>query len=651
MNLRKLFFTYLLCFGTLFCFAKQETYLQHRIEKGETVFQIARKYQVTPAAIYKLNPEAVNGIQENTILLIPKKGSNVVAKSHKVQDKETLFSISKMYNVSVSDIEKWNKEALKNGLKVGQEITISKPGESPKKADLSIKPTPSTPSKPVENKTPKKVDVVPVEAAPKSTVYSYTHLVLPKETKFGIATQYDISVETLEQLNPKIKSGLKEGENLVIKTATPQNQPVLINGFYEVQAKETLFSLCNKFNISEEELYFLNPEIGSGLKEGMLLKIPEKKAKKKYQSNQTKISNLIETVDKSSSKELVLLLPLNIAKIENDSLKSKQNHLKSNKFLNLTLDFYAGALMAIDSARVLGLPVKVKIYDVESTKLSTNVSSIIDKNDFSKVDAVIGPFQSTHVDLTAQILAKNNIPVISPLSKERGLETPNLYYAIPSEETLKQRLFNYFEEKNGNVLAIISPKKIASKEYITNNYPETKWATFTDKGAVDFANLKSQLVKGKPNFVILDIEKSGTILSITNTLKNYQKEFDIQLVVFEVFDALNFEEIPIKNLASLKMLYPSANKVITTPEELVFAKKFKKENNMYPNAAAIKGFDITFDTLLRICQQEGFSASAAKHKTEYIENSFDYSNSNDLIQNNGCFLLYYDTDLTIKKIK
>ncbi len=45
------------------------------------------------------------------------------------------------------------------------------------------------------------------------------------------------------------------------------------------------------------------------------------------------------------------------------------------------------------------------------------------------------------------------------------------------------------------------------------------------------ASLKSQMVKGKPNFVILETEKAGTILNITNILKGLQKDFDIQLVV------------------------------------------------------------------------------------------------------------------------
>jgi hypothetical protein len=239
--------------------------------------------------------------------------------------------------------------------------------------------------------------------------------------------------------------------------------------------------------------------------------------------------------------------------------------------------------------------------------------------------------------------------VISPLSKERGLPLSNLYYTVPSEDFLRASMFDYFKSKNGNVVAIISAKKTTSKDFITANHPDVKHAAFNDKGALDVALLKTQLVKGQKNFVLMEIEKASTILNITNILKGLQKEYDIQLAVFELYDALNFEEIPMKNLTDLKLLFPSTTKVAETPEEKIFEKQFKKINNIYPNAAAKKGFDVTFDAMLRICQPEGFVKSAATTKTEYIENAFDYSSNNGMITNNATYLLYYDSDLTIKQ--
>ena len=56
-----------------------------------------------------------------------------------------------------------------------------------------------------------------------------------------------------------------------------------------------------------------------------------------------------------------------------------------------------------------------------------------------------------------------------------------------------------------------------------------------------------------------------------------------------------------------------------------------------------------FDAMLRICQPEGFVKSAATTKTEYIETRLIYSSNNGMITNNATYLLYYDSDLTIKR--
>ena len=625
-------------FFSTWAFAQKNNFIEHKVLNKETVFSIAKKYQVTPFDIYRLNPDSKNGVQENTILLIPKAGSNTSGITHKVAPKETLFGIAKKYKVSVSDLENWNKETLKEGLKIDQDIYVSKPSTIKISASSTDKPQ----IKPFEVVKEEKV---------KTTSATFSHAVLAQETKYGIATKYGLSVEELEKLNPQIVSGLKVGEVLTIKT-TQENKTVIVNKEkYEVQSKETLYSLSKKLNISQEDLIASNPELKEGLREGMILEIPGRKFTKDSLYIAKQKVNLFQTIDKTTQKELVLLLPFNLDKIGSDPSKSQAEYLKTNKFLNLTLDFYAGALMAIDSAKVLGLPVNVKIYDIESTKTTSNIASVIANNDFSRVNAVIGPFQSSHVENTAQLLSKYNTPVISPLSKEKGLALPNLYYAIPSENRLKANLFNYCSEKNGNVVAIVSSKKTSSTTFLTDNYPEVKHAVFNEKGTLDVTTLKSQLVKGKTNFVILETEKAATILNITNILKGLQKEYEIQLVVYELYGALDFEEIPMKNLVDLKMMYPSAAKVIASTEELIFAKEYKKVNNVAPNAAAVKGFDTTFDTILRICQEDGFAESAAKFKTEHVENSFDYTNENGSNNNNGCYLLFFYNYLTIKKVQ
>jgi hypothetical protein len=55
----------------------------------------------------------------------------------------------------------------------------------------------------------------------------------------------------------------------------------------------------------------------------------------------------------NQSKKLALLLPFNLNKMQNDTVNSITDRLRKDKFLNMTLDFYSGAVMAIDSPIII----------------------------------------------------------------------------------------------------------------------------------------------------------------------------------------------------------------------------------------------------------------------------------------------------------
>lgn len=623
--------------------AKQDSFIKHNVEKGETIYSIARKYQTTPFDIYRLNPDAKNGIVENTILLIPKKGTQLVKQEvktivHEVRAKETLYSIAKEYEVTVAQLQEWNAELLKDGLKKGQEIIVGKEALPLNESFVEIKNV-------------------------KNTTETFSHKVLPQETIYGIATKYNISMDDLVAQNPEVKDGLREGMILTLKKESKKITTAINDtNVYTVNAGETLYSLSKKINVSQDELIKLNPDLADGLREGMILKLPATVKTQVDVTNAVKkdtpvvfkakeVINLIDSVNSNQQKNLVLLLPFNIDRVQSDSDSATKQYIKNDGFLNLTLDFYSGALMAIDSAKVLGLPVNIKILNVESDRNSSNIAKIIEENDFSKVDAVIGPFQNTHVETTAQLLSKFNVPVISPLSKEVGMKLPNLYNAVPSEQYMMDKLFNYFKEKQGNVIAVVSPKKKSTKDYFLDNYPNVKYPQFTENGSFDLNSLKALLLKGKKNFVIIESQTTNQILNTTNFLIKMKEEFDIQLVVLKLYDTLEVVDIPITNLTGLNMLFPSNKKEGETDSDKIFEMKYRRQNGISPTVAASKGFDVTFDTILRICQEEGFAKSVEKYKTEYYENSFDYVNDNGNIINNGVYLMYYDTDLTIKQEK
>ena len=131
MNLSKvLLFFSVLIFGHSVGQTKKN--IEHKIVSGETLSSISKKYNVPANAIIALNPKAKNGIQLDKILLIPVQKSDVKQikvdkikiSSHEVKAKETKYSISKLYNISIEELEKLNPAIVSDGVKIGQILQV-----------------------------------------------------------------------------------------------------------------------------------------------------------------------------------------------------------------------------------------------------------------------------------------------------------------------------------------------------------------------------------------------------------------------------------------------------------------------------------------------------------------------------------------------
>ncbi|WP_310558137.1 LysM peptidoglycan-binding domain-containing protein [Flavobacterium sp.] len=564
----------------------QERNTTHKVEKGETITQIAQKYKVTPYDIYQLNPDAQSGLKPNTVLLIPQKGINSKAISkgitHKVEPKETLFGIEKKYGVSDESLKKANPELEKLGLQIGQTLFI------PSSADSKI-----------------------VVSTPEKVVY---HEVLAKETKYSIAKQYGITIEELEKRNPEIVPNLTIGYKLIIKGNQPKTDKISV---IELK-KDSIKQILTKTVIPQE----------------------------------TEIKKVYTSLSKNSDdrKKLVLLLPFNLAKIEGDTINSTATRLKKDKFLNMTLDFYSGALMAIDSAKTIGIPVDVSIFDSQETKNSSNISVIHQQNNLESADAIIGPFYQNNVEKTAALLSIANVAVISPLSKDIGNSFPNLYQTIPTADALKRAVFDYMIAKEGNIIAVVDKKKESARQFVQQNYAAVQFATLLENGSLSVANLKSLFVKDKMNYVVLASENTGMIKNTMVTMMSVMASYNVELVILELNETLDTDEISFENLTKLKLMYPSITRENNAAEAQIFKKEYRKKNKILPSTYATRGFDVTFDTMLRLSQGKSFQETADAMATQQVDNKFEYYKKPDGgYTNKGINILYYDTDLTIKE--
>lgn len=654
-------------------FAQESNYTTYQVNKGETISKIAREYKISVSEILRLNPDAKTGIKEGDIIQVPVSKVQATAltsknstqttlpadskrKTHLVQAKETVFGISRQYNVSVQDLYQWNPELERNGLKANSYLYIA----------------PSSTTTPTDQSAQVNVVLAATKAdtpLDKAKVGYKEVEIEPKQTLYGLAVEYQTSVQKIMELNPELSDGLKSGqkikvpvfgqrgvstENTVETKSTAAKTTGKTNQYRTVtiEPKQTLFSLAKENNTSIEELVELNPDLRKGLQVGMEVKLPNTGgiatteptvAQPKWNmESSSSFVDLTQSLDRYTSKELVLLLPFNTSRIGDAAVE----RMKTDGFLNMTMDFYLGAKLAIDKAVGMGLPLTVKVFDSNETKNSSDVQRILTNENLNKTEVIIGPFFQSNVDDAVKALPNSNIILVSPLSNEKANPSAQLVQTMPYGDVLKQSLLEYFIQKDSKITVIVDEKKASTKRFMQRHYPNIKLIETKELKDID-----KTLVAGKNNAFILDSNSIESALLLTDKLKNKTSQFDIQVASFDKSEVFDYGEIKIETLVALNYTFPSVTRDSESSLDTAFARAYKAQNNALPNRFAIRGYDVTLDVILRMFQQGGFTGAMGLKSTE-IENKFVYSkNPEGTIRNAGVYILQYNDDLTVKVVE
>lgn len=108
------------------------------------------------------------------------------------------------------------------------------------------------------------------------------HTVQAGETVYSIAQKYNITEQVIVKYNPDVVDGLKAGSILIVPASvTNATEERKSDDFiyHTVVAKETLYALSKQYNCTVEEIISLNPGVENGLKVGETIKIPKPKPK------------------------------------------------------------------------------------------------------------------------------------------------------------------------------------------------------------------------------------------------------------------------------------------------------------------------------------------------------------------------------------
>jgi len=632
-----------LAFG--FTSVEAQNFSTHQVKKGETIEAIAKRYFVMPFDIYKLNPDAKKDLKPNTVLIIPiskaKKPKITINKElqgfneHKTKRKETLYSLSKKYNVSEDDIKKYNKFLYSNTLRKGDRLQI------PKYKITEI-----------------------VEEVEATKEYTVQH----KEGKWRIAYKFGVTVEELEVLNPGMTEVLKEGEVINVPNLEDEAEKQFDDqySYYKVLPKEGFYRLKLKLDLEQDQLEALNPELKETvLKSGMILKIPHSDAIEGLIEGESEAVNLVNSISDFETKHIAFMLPFRMHRVDFDSISDVKKSLKKDPYLNVSLDFHSGVLMALDSLKTLGISLKVDVYDTRYEV--SEVSRIIRENDFENIDAVIGPLTPASFNKVASELKKYNTPVISPIGTKLKLHD-NVFQSRPSDDLLKTKIVNFAKSDSliGNIIVIADTKNVAIANELKREFNAAKlvYSRKSEEGEDEFFVTKEDIegaLKPGKNMVFLETQNEGYASNVTSVLaslnnkvepESTEEPSEIVLVTTNINSAFEGDQINNTHLSNLQFHFATASKEYNENDNNAFVKKYDKLYNITPNKRAVRGFDLTMDVVLRLVSSDDLYASVNNAPlTEYVENKFAYKKKLfGGYYNDSVYLVKYD-DLTVVEVK
>ena len=596
------------------------------IEKNQPIEIFLENNSITSHDFSVLNPNFIEkNLKIGDQIIIPKNQVSIIDEnnyiSHKVRRKQTLVKISNLYDVSLEILVKYNNlsnDKLKKGslIKIPTEALISYNSE-------------------IKNKV------------------KY-YRVLAKEGKWRVAYKYGITIDQLELMNPNINEFLQVSEKIVVPNIDFKNVNEIDENYayYKVLPKEGFYRLKVKLGIEEEMIKSLNPILtNSELRDGMILKLPKEIDLKENLVTDREF-NLVDF----TKKKVALLLPIGINNINFDSVQITKSQLANDKLLNLSLDFYLGAITAIDSIASFGIPIELDVFDT-NTSSKTDIFELVNKNKLQAYDLIVGPLTADAFNYTSVLLENKSSYLVSPLSKVNpGV---NVINTITSDDILFEKIVSFVEsdtiENKKFIISdsenLLSTNKLKQKFLNATTFFSTINDLGVDTKSLVLEDLDSTFVEGR-NIVFLETRDQGFVSNVTSILNSFVDETH-EILLFTTSAGKAFSGVNISNyyLSNLNFHYPSFKKPLDYDSNTIFISNFNNKYNFTPNKYVVRGYDLILDLLLRLSSDNATFNQDDSIESEYLENKFKYVRNTDSLgyKNISSYIIKYE-NLELKVI-
>lgn len=520
---------------------------------------------------------------------------------HKIEKGQSLYSISKLYQVKLEDIYTENPE-LKDGTRANQEIRI--PFTSTELKSLNTNS--------VANIAPS----FSVIGAPVDTLKYNTYRVLKGETVYAITKKFNLSTEYFEKLNPSAKAGLKEGqlvaisERLTIKPSSSQVYTAAIK-----PRTDTAHPI--KVNLTKKTVYIVS---------------------------------------------LILPFKLNQLDAIDPQLLAKES-ISFPQISSLAVEFYLGFKRAIDSLKSNDFNVNLNLQDLDD-KDSLNLVNILNSIKVKQTDFIFGPLYAGGFKTISQRCKELNIPIVSPITQQNKFLFDNVFASKtnPSQYTMLESLADYIldslKPKKAKVLLNICSEKDtkevsfvkAFKQYYNERARKMGYSlkdTISVSKGID--GIKKNYSDGMKNVVVSLSNNQVLITDFTTQLNLFANKKDITLCGWQ--STTGIDNIDQEYLNLLNYTFPAANNLTNLKAYANLISEYKLIQNSFPGEFYFIGFDIGLYYLKNLKTYGPdfvFRLNELPEEGNYLRFKFTRPDNSTGFDNRGVYIFKYNDYQLVK---
>ena len=517
----------------------------------------------------------------------------------------------------------------------------------------------------------------------------YIHKIEKSQSLYAISKLYQVSIDDIYQLNPILKKGINAYQeikipfnstvpNSVASSTNTTNNNIDTSKYimHKVLKSETVYSICNKFLLTDKQLIQFNPSAAQGIKEGQWLVLGEKNKKKSpvpvvrenkpnYTVKEVKPNtNVIDSSafklvskPKKSAYTIALILPFRLDEIStmdvNEAVKNKVNFPMVPA---LAYDFYLGFKRACDSLRAKDFELNIQVFDIDD-KDSLKLLQFAADPKFKNFDMIFGPLFAGGFKTVAKKAKELHVPIVSPLTKPNKILYNNIYVSKtnPSEYTLLESLADYCldslkNNESGIILMMPGDKEKkeiqfaqAFKKYY-NDKIKLKNKNSKDTLLVirDFTKIKEQLKPNARNIVVSLSSNEVFIADFTTQLAIMAEKKEVILCGWEGLRSM--DNIDQAYLNQLGFTFPHQYNITSVNQFDALKEEYKVLQNTVPGDYYFIGFENAFYYLKNLKEiGPDFVHSLNTHPSEgnYMRFNFVRPDLSTGFDNRGVYIFKY----------